>query len=225
MASRGETAPGAGKRSHDAPVLRSCRCGIARGSWVDRARGARHCRRVDDPDSRSDGPARATRRLLGLAPAIGAGARALVLGSMPGAESLRLQQYYAHPRNDFWRIVEDLYAIPRGLDYPARMSALNTAGVALWDVLAECVRPGSLDASIDLSSARTNDIGALLRSYDGIERIVLNGGFAAQTFRRRILAEAAIAAQVSVFPVPSTSPANASIPYATKLERWRAALA
>lgn len=163
-------------------------------------------------------------RLTGLAPAIGKGARILVLGSMPGAESLRLQQYYAHPQNAFWRIVEEVHAIPRTLPYEARMAALNAAGVAVWDVLAECTRPGSLDAAIDVASARQNDIDALLRAHRGITRVVLNGGFAERTFRRRITLDVATARRIEVAPVPSTSPANASIPYATKLARWRAAL-
>ena len=148
----------------------------------------------------------------------------LVLGSMPGAESLRLQQYYAHPRNDFWRIVEDLLAIPRALDYARRMADLNRAGIAVWDVLAECVRPGSLDASIEAATARPNDIAALLRAHATIDRIVLNGGFAEKTFRRRIAIDAAIGADIRLIPVPSTSPANASIPYPVKLARWRDAL-
>jgi TDG/mug DNA glycosylase family protein len=169
-------------------------------------------------------PSALSPRLTGLPPAIRDGARVLVLGSMPGAESLRLQQYYAHPRNDFWRIVEDLFAIPRSLDYEVRMTALNERGVAVWDVLAECVRPGSLDASIDMASALANDIGALLHSYPGIDRVVLNGGFAERTFRRRIAIGGAIPARLFVTTVPSTSPANASIPYAAKFARWRDAL-
>ena len=163
-------------------------------------------------------------RLVGLPPAISPGARILVLGSMPGAESLRLQQYYAHPRNDFWRIVEDLWAIPRALENRARMAALNDAGVAVWDVLAECVRPGSLDASIDAATARTNDIGALLHAHPRIDRVVLNGGFAEKTFRRRIAVGDAIPKRVDVVALPSTSPANASMSYPTKLARWREAL-
>jgi TDG/mug DNA glycosylase family protein len=163
-------------------------------------------------------------RLTGLPAAIRGGARLLVLGSMPGAESLRLQQYYAHPRNDFWRIVEDLLAIPRTLDYRARITALNQRGVAVWDVLAECVRPGSLDASIDVTTARANDIAALLRAHSGIDAIVLNGGFAEKAFRRRIATDGALSPHVRVVAVPSTSPANASIPYATKLARWHDAL-
>lgn len=163
-------------------------------------------------------------RLTGLAPAIGDGARVLVLGSMPGAESLRLQQYYAHPQNAFWRIVEALYGIPRALAYDARMAALNEAGVAVWDVLAECTRLGSLDASIEAATARPNDIATLLRMHRGIDRIVLNGGFAAKTFRSRIASATPIPPNVLVAQAPSTSPANASIPPATKLARWREAL-
>ena len=75
-------------------------------------------------------------------------ARFLILGSMPGAESLRRQEYYAFKHNAFWRIMGELYSFSPALPYPERLAALRDAGVALWDVLAECERPGSLDASI-----------------------------------------------------------------------------
>lgn len=163
-------------------------------------------------------------RLTGLAPAIGSNARVLVLGSMPGAESLRLQQYYAHPRNAFWRIVDDVFAIPQTVSYALRMTALNDVGIAVWDVLAECRRRGSLDAAIDPDSVRPNNVAGLLRAHLGIARIVLNGGLAAKAFKTHIATDRAIPETIEVIAMPSTSPANAAMTYAEKLARWRTAL-
>jgi TDG/mug DNA glycosylase family protein len=162
--------------------------------------------------------------LRGLPPALGRAPRVLVLGSMPGSASLAQAEYYAHPRNDFWRIVEDVFAIPRSGDYAARIEGLNEAGVGVWDVLAECHRRGSLDAAIAGEGQRHNDIAALLASHPGIARVLLNGAFAEKAFLRQSRAGRGIPAGVECIRLPSTSPANASIPYPGKLALWREAL-
>lgn len=161
-------------------------------------------------------------RLQGLPPVVDARARILVLGSMPGAESLRLQQYYAHPRNHFWRIVEDVFGVPREQPYAQRLDGLRAAGVALWDVLGECTREGSLDTRIERDSMRVNDIPALLASQPGIGRLLFNGLFAETVFRARITAVGEL--RVPTRRLPSTSPANAARPYAEKLAAWWGAL-
>jgi TDG/mug DNA glycosylase family protein len=162
--------------------------------------------------------------LRGLAPALGAQPRVLVLGSMPGSASLAQAEYYAHPRNDFWRIVEAVFAIPRERAYAARLAALNEAGVGVWDVLAECHRRGSLDAAIPREGRRHNDIEGVLAAHPGIVRVLLNGAFAADAFQRQVRAGRGLAQGVECIRLPSTSPANASIPYARKLALWREAL-
>ena len=81
-------------------------------------------------------------------PLIAPNAAVLILGSMPGQMSLRRQQYYAHPQNHFWRIMGDLVGVPPALPYEERTRRLNDTGVALWDSLKYCERPGSLDISI-----------------------------------------------------------------------------
>jgi TDG/mug DNA glycosylase family protein len=155
--------------------------------------------------------------LRGLPPAARGDARVLVLGSMPGAASLRQQQYYGHPRNRFWPIMEALCGIDAAQPYAQRLAALNEAGVALWDVLGECMRPGSLDSAIVPGSEVANPVAVLCAGLPRLRAIALNGGKAAQAFARHIephwhdLPER----RLSVHRLPSTSPANAScsLPY------------
>ncbi|MBI2397287.1 MAG: DNA-deoxyinosine glycosylase [Xanthomonadales bacterium] len=158
-------------------------------------------------------------RVRSLAPLLDVGARVLVLGSMPGAASLAAQQYYAHPRNQFWPILGELLGFDPRADYPRRVAALGAAGVAVWDVLAECSRAGSLDAAIERDSEVANDVPGLLAAQRGIRTLLLNGAKAASSLRRHHPNLAAVA-----IALPSTSPANASIAYAAKLRAWGEAL-
>lgn len=107
----------------------------------------------------------------------------LVLGSMPGAISLRQGRYYAHPRNAFWPIAAEILGFDPALDYALRLERLTQAGVALWDVLQGCEREGSLDA--DIRNAVPNDFAGFLRAHPRLRRVCLNGGKAASLFRRR----------------------------------------
>jgi hypoxanthine-DNA glycosylase len=118
------------------------------------------------------------------APLLRGDASVLVLGSMPGRASLAAQQYYAHPRNAFWPIMAAYCGIDPTAAYAERVTALLDAGIALWDVLGECRRSGSLDAAIEFDGARPNAIAALLDAYPRIRRVCLNGGAAATLYRR-----------------------------------------
>ncbi|MCK6404855.1 MAG: DNA-deoxyinosine glycosylase [Rhodocyclaceae bacterium] len=155
------------------------------------------------------------------APLVPAGARLLILGSMPGAASLAAGQYYAHPRNAFWPILAALCHFPADAPYAARVAALQAAGVAVWDVLQSCVRPGSLDTAIERGSEVPNDLVGLLVRHPGIGRICFNGGTAEAAFRRHVPAAAVAGRQL--LRLPSTSPANASWSFERKLAAWKAA--
>lgn len=157
------------------------------------------------------------------APLADAAARVLVLGSMPGVESLRAGQYYAHPRNAFWRIMGDLVGAAPELAYPARVRQLQAAGIALWDVLAACVREGSLDADIDPDSIITNDLPAFFARHPRITHVFFNGATAERCFRIHVQ-PALEAGALRLQRLPSTSPAHAALDYRRKLTAWRAVL-
>jgi len=148
-------------------------------------------------------------------------ARVLVLGSLPGARSIAEQQYYAHPRNAFWPVMRELYGIDG--DYRERCQKLTDRGIALWDVLGSSVRPGSMDADIDVGTAQPNNFATFLDEHRQLRRICFNGRKAEQLFER--LVAGLIAGELPERVVlPSTSPAFASMPFESKLEQWRAAL-
>lgn len=159
------------------------------------------------------------------APVARADARVLILGSMPGAASLAAQQYYAHPRNQFWPLMEQILGVRQALPYAERLEHLQASQVALWDVLQSCVRAGSLDAAIEHASAVPNDLPQLLREHPGIVRLCCNGGTAFQALQGHFGVQLR-----REFPrldwrrLPSTSPAHAGMSFAAKLQRWRAAL-
>lgn len=159
-------------------------------------------------------------------PPVAAGApRVLILGSLPGRVSLEQQRYYAQPHNSFWRIMGELVGAAPELAYEARLERLTRSSIALWDVLAAGVRPGSLDASIVRSSAVFNDFAQFLASHGSICAICFNGKMAEKLYRQKVLPGlGGRAASIPLHGLPSTSPAHAAMPYAEKLAHWRAIL-
>jgi TDG/mug DNA glycosylase family protein len=159
-------------------------------------------------------------------PAAGDDARVLILGSMPGVASLQAQQYYAHPRNLFWPFMGALFGAGPALPYAARLERLQQCGIAVWDVLAACERPGSLDGRIARASEVANDIAGFRAAQPALERICLNGGKAAEAFARHIARpRPATVAGLRIITLPSTSPANAGQSRDAKFAAWQAALA
>ncbi len=107
--------------------------------------------------------------------------------------------------------------------YKERIEALQCANIALWDVLESCIRPGSMDAAIDLNSAKTNDIGALLQRHPALNTICFNGSTAEKIFKQRIQASLGNVS-VKYIRLPSTSPAHASMSFEDKVTAWKNAL-
>ncbi len=152
--------------------------------------------------------------LVGLAPITHPNARLLILGSFPGVASLQSQQYYAHPRNQFWPILSALWEIDLvALPYAQRIEQTQHRGLAIWDVYAACRREGSLDSAIE--HAQPNDLPGLVAHLPQLAGIAHNGGESARAMRiTRALG-------VPVHRLPSTSPANASWSFERKLAAWR----
>ena len=149
-------------------------------------------------------------------------AKVLILGSMPGVESLRKKQYYAHPRNLFWPIMGDLFGAGPELPYQRRVERLRSRRVALWDVLASCDRSGSLDSSIDRSTAKANEISALLKDCPEIKTLFFNGTLPEQLYQKFVRPSVQKSGfSLSTLRLFSTSPANAGVSRQKKLADWR----
>lgn len=163
----------------------------------------------------ADKPAERGPVLQGLAPVVGPATRLLLLGSFPSVASLAAQQYYAHPRNQFWPLLSALWGLDlRSLTYGQRLDEVRTRGLGIWDVYARCQRPGSLDSAI--TDAEPNNLPALAATLPALAAIAHNGGESARSMR------VTAALGLPVYRLPSTSPANASWSFERKLAAWRA---
>ncbi|MEK6707825.1 MAG: DNA-deoxyinosine glycosylase [Pseudomonadota bacterium] len=154
------------------------------------------------------------------APIANKNAEILILGSMPGHASLAADQYYAHAQNAFWRIISELLQLDPASPYEVRVQALKSARIALWDVLRSCKREGSLDSMIEADTQTANDFRTFFRTHPQITHVFFNGAKAEACFRQHVLREIDDRARCYM-RLPSTSPANASMSYARKLEAWR----
>lgn len=148
-------------------------------------------------------------------------ARILILGSMPGVQSLNAGQYYAHKQNAFWRIMADTFVFPLTAPYAERSQQLLENGIAVWDVLHSCQRAGSLDSAI--TAAITNDFAAFYQRHPNIRWVYFNGASAERYYSLYVLPQLTDT-NISYLRLPSTSPAHASLPYQEKLSIWQAAI-
>ena len=152
---------------------------------------------------------------VGLPPIADPSTRLFILGSLPGEKSLAEQRYYAHPRNQFWKLVgavigKDLHEI----GYDSRIQSLRKHGIGLWDVVSAARREGSLDAAI--RDAQHNDIGGLKRDFPLLKAIAFNGGKAAKDGLKLLSGGTGL----RLYFLPSSSPAYASLSLVKKSEVW-----
>jgi len=174
----------------------------------------------------------------------------MILGSMPGEASLAKTEYYAHPRNAFWPVLQAVFGGSIS-SYGDKCEILKSNKVAVWDVLIQCVRPGSLDANIRRDSVVCNDFAKYLREHPDVACIIFNGKAAEQLFKKhavpKLQAELDIhfsssgeiskqrqlekkdssenaARTIRLISLPSTSPAMASLTVDDKIVAWSNAL-
>ncbi len=158
------------------------------------------------------------KRIRSFPPVADAKATVLILGSMPGKESLRQGQYYAHPANAFWKIMGEVAGALPALPYAKRLEMLKASGIALWDVLHSCELEGSLDS--DIVEEEANDFAAFFARHPDITQVFFNGAKAEQSFRRFVAGRQRLP-PLEFHRLPSTSPAHARINPEEKLGVWR----
>ena len=156
----------------------------------------------------------------GLKPLIGTNPKVLILGSLPGDESLRKQEYYGNPRNMFWDVMSGILGEKAPARYPERVEYLKRHGIALWDVLHAAEREGSLDANI--KNEEFNDIAGLLAANPSIEVIATNGGKAEKSFRKYLRRNPSVAGK-RICHCASTSPMSICAGWNLErlIEQWR----
>lgn len=140
---------------------------------------------------------------------------------MPGAASLLAGRYYAYPHNAFWPIMGALFGAGPTVSYEKRILILKRTGVALWDVMASCIREGSLDADIDEASIVPNDFPAFFDAHPRVKHVFYNGAKAENCFHRYVRPQISDRG-LHFSRLPSTSPAHASLTLSQKLKAWRA---
>ena len=140
---------------------------------------------------------------------------------MPGKESLKQQEYYAHPQNSFWVIMGELFNAGRDLPYSERLKKLRDNGIALWDVAGQCIREGSLDSSIIHASVVANDFIALFERCPDIRHVFFNGAKADELYKKLVLKGLSEKYEYIQYQrLPSTSPAHAAMTKEEKLRQW-----
>jgi double-stranded uracil-DNA glycosylase len=162
-------------------------------------------------------------KITSFAPVIGSRVKVIILGSMPGRASLEANEYYAHARNAFWPIIGAIAGFSPTAPYLHRLDALKQSGIALWDVLHSCKRPGSADSDIISGTRVANDFGRLFSDHPEIELVCFNGSEAERSFNRFVLSSLNLR-EIDYLRLPSTSPAYAALSHEKKLEIWRAAI-
>lgn len=139
----------------------------------------------------------------------------LILGTMPGDISLSKGEYYAHPRNKFWKIIAEITNEQLPTTYEDKKALLKRHKIGLWDVAESVNRKGSLDA--DILDATPNDLDGFVREYKKIKVIGFNGTKAMNLFS----AFFTFNSDLTYLKLPSTSPANAGMTFERICNQWR----
>jgi len=154
-----------------------------------------------------------------LLPVVDSATKVLIVGSMPGKQSLEKQQYYGNPRNHFWPIMGELLETEVPDNYVKRIALLKHNAIGLWDTIETCEREGSLDAAI--RNEKPNDFQTLFEKYPNIQLVLFNGAKAFEVFKKHIglelLEERAYKKMPSTSPIPGKNIKS----FAEKLEDWR----
>jgi|JFJP01.1.fsa_nt_gi hypoxanthine-DNA glycosylase len=153
-------------------------------------------------------------QIFGLEPIADSKSKVLILGTMPGEESLKKQEYYGNPGNLFWKLTGEITGKEFTSNYSEKVDQLLLFGIALWDVCNTCVREGSLDSNIE--NETPNELEYFLEEYPSIKLIAFNGKEAAKLFGKHFGSIKGIKLMV----LPSSSGANAGIPFETKITEW-----
>lgn len=154
-----------------------------------------------------------------LLPIVDPATRVLIVGSMPGKQSLEKQQYYGNPRNHFWPIMGELLEIAIPNDYTERIALLKNNAIGLWDTIATCEREGSLDAAI--RNEKPNDFQTLFEKYPNIQLVLFNGAKAFEVFKKHIGLELLEGRAYKKMPSTSPIPGKNIKTFTEKLEDWR----
>lgn len=156
-----------------------------------------------------------TERKASFAPVVDAGTSILILGSLPGEASLAAAQYYANPRNQFWRLVSAVIGLDLvQLEYDARLEHLRAHGIGLWDSIGSATRPGSLDTAI--RNVEANPLAMLVSTLPALRCVAFNGAKSASIGGPQL----AGMGEFTALRLPSSSPAHATLTFEAKLEQW-----
>lgn len=149
-------------------------------------------------------------------PIIDENSEIIILGSIPSVKSLEHSMYYGNPRNQFWKLIYSLFDEEVENEYSKRIDFILRHNIALWDVISDCFRQGSLDTNI--KNARINDFDTLFKRYPNIEYIFFNGSKAENLFIKNI--DKKLIEEKELFKLPSSSPAR-TLPFEEKIKHWK----
>ena len=148
-------------------------------------------------------------------------ATVLILGSMPGEESLKKNEYYGNPRNSFWKIMASLFGFDLSVNYEERTRILLENKIALWDVMRSCERKGSLDSYINNGTIIENDFAFFFKNYPNIRNVYFNGAKAEREYFKRVLPRLPKSKRhINYDRLPSTSPAMTQLSIKAKIIEW-----